>query len=204
MGNLLINNMEDFKKEKENKDIEKDNKKNRDDIEETKEIKSKTEKHKDFQKRIFYLIFAVIFVGLLVPFGAQFLLPFFNPLEKLCSDTVLGSCVDPRIPGAEVWNTYVGIILGVIAVVSSLISLYLGFMTMRDSEETERRTRALLGELEKKVDSIGMEQKQMHDQQNILLNAYQRIDESKNIGSEKISNDLKMGTSSQNKRDRID
>ena len=47
---------------------------------------------------IYILIGIIVLIGAIVPFGAQFVLPFFFP--------------DKQIAGAEVWNQYVSIILG--------------------------------------------------------------------------------------------
>ena len=86
---------------------------------------------------IYILIGIIVLIGAIVPFGAQFVLPFFFP--------------DKQIAGAEVWNQYVSIILGVIATITSIVSLVLGFRSEKESNDTERRTRDLLQEIKGNV-----------------------------------------------------
>lgn len=105
-----------------------------------------------FKNKIYYLIIAVIAIGALVPFAAQFLLPFYNS--------------EISVAGAEVWNQYVSIILGVVATITSIVSLILGFKSEEQSNATERRTRDLLKEIEGKVDLSLQKQDQL---QNSLL-----------------------------------
>lgn len=94
----------------------------------------------------------MIAIGALVPFAAQFLLPFYNS--------------EISVAGAEVWNQYVSIILGVVATITSIVSLILGFKSEEQSNATERRTRDLLKEIEGKVDLSLQKQDQL---QNSLL-----------------------------------
>lgn len=86
---------------------------------------------------IYILIGIIVLIGAIVPFGVQFIFPFFFP--------------DKQIAGAEVWNQYVSIILGVIATITSIVSLVLGFRSEKESNDTERRTRDLLQEIKGNV-----------------------------------------------------
>ncbi|MBE5951827.1 MAG: hypothetical protein E7260_09590 [Lachnospiraceae bacterium] len=101
--------------------------------------------HKKF---IYGAITTIVILGALVPFAAQFILPFFFP--------------ECKIAGAEIWNQYVSIVLGVVATLMSIISLKLSFDNMTQSFESERRTRELFAKLEGHLIDIE------HNQNNLL------------------------------------
>jgi len=63
------------------------------------------------KKRVLTFMFIIILVGLLIPFAAQWI-----------PDEIL-----PWEIHAEIWNSYVSIILGVVATFCSLLSIYLAF-----------------------------------------------------------------------------
>lgn len=89
------------------------------------------------KKSIYILIGIIVLVGAIVPFVAQFILPFFFS--------------DKQVVGAEVWNQYVSIILGVVATITSIVSLVLGIRSEQHSNETEMRTRDLLQRIETRI-----------------------------------------------------
>lgn len=96
---------------------------------------------------IYILIVVIILIGAIVPFGAQFILPFFFP--------------DKQIAGAEVWNQYVSIILGVVATITSIVSLVLGFKSEEQSNATELRTRDVLQRIEARIQLLSQKQDQI-------------------------------------------
>lgn len=99
--------------------------------------RSKTIDHKIF---IYTVITIIAILGALVPFASQFILPFFYPCYK--------------ITGAEVWNQYVSIILGVVATLMSIISLKLSFDNVDQSHITELRNIEILHQIESKLSDI--------------------------------------------------
>lgn len=101
--------------------------------------------HKKF---IYNTILIVTILGAIVPFAAQFILPFFFP----CAN----------IKGVEIWNQYVSIILGVVATLMSVVSLKLSFDNVNQSFETELRTQKLLFDIELHLKDIE------HNQDNYL------------------------------------
>lgn len=118
----------------------------------------KTISHKKF---VYTIILVVTLTGSLVPFAAQFILPFFISESK--------------IAGAEIWNQYVGIILGVVATLMSIVSLKMSFDNVEQSHQTELRTRELLEKIEMHL--TGIEHNQTNyvtkfDFYNMLRNGY--------------------------------
>lgn len=102
---------------------------------------------KNIDKALIYkLILLVIILGAIVPFFAQFILPFFFPKIS--------------IAGAEIWNQYVSIILGVVATIMSVVSLVLGFRSEEQSNATELRTRDLLKSIESNIEVMSQKQEQ--------------------------------------------
>lgn len=93
--------------------------------------------HKKF---VYTSITIITILGAIVPFAAQFILPFFFPNNKLA--------------GAEIWNQYVSIVLGVIATLMSIISLKLSFDNVEQSYETELNTQQLLFDLKLHLNNI--------------------------------------------------
>ena len=96
---------------------------------------------------IYLLVGVIVLIGAIVPFGAQFILPFFFP--------------DKQIAGAEVWNQYVSIILGVVATITSIVSLVLGFKSEEQSNATELRTRDMLQRIEARIQLLSQKQDQI-------------------------------------------
>lgn len=111
---------------------------------------------------IYRLICIIIIIGAIIPFAAQFILPFFFP--------------DRSVAGAEIWNQYVSIILGVVATITSIVSLILGFKSEQQSYETELRTRDVLQRIETSIQLLSQKQDQI--MQNTLLVNYNESKES--------------------------
>lgn len=99
------------------------------------------------KKMIYILIIAVMLIGAIVPFAAQFILPFFYP--------------ENNIVGAEIWNQYVSIILGIVATITSIVSLILGFKSEEQSNATELRTRDMLQHIETRIALMSQKQDQI-------------------------------------------
>ena len=132
------------------------------------------------EKNIYILIGSVILIGGIVPFAAQFICPFFFP--------------EREITGAAVWNQYVSIILGVIATITSVVSLVLGFRNERENYDTERRTRELLHDIKEKVIVLSTKQDVFNGIKNIngdFLNTssinIKRDDAKTNVEDEQIN-----------------
>lgn len=103
----------------------------------TKDQLNGTLSHKWF---VYGTIIICVIIGAIVPFGAQFILPFF--FQEI------------SVAGAEVWNQYVSIILGVVATLMSIISLKLSFDNVEQSHETELRTQQLLFDIQMHLNDI--------------------------------------------------
>ena len=96
------------------------------------------------RKVSFWLIMITIITGGIVPFAAQFLFP------TLFHDYIPA--------GAEVWNQYVSIILGIVATTLSIISLVLCFRSEDRSEKSNTELNETFNRLNDKVDEIGKNQ----------------------------------------------
>lgn len=103
------------------------------------------EAHKDpiilsHKKYVYNVILIISIFGLIVPFAAQFILPFFFSCRK--------------VAGVEIWNQYVSIILGIVATLMSIISLKMSFDNVEQSHQTELKTRDLFHDIEKHLKDI--------------------------------------------------
>lgn len=122
---------------------------------------------------IYILIGVIILIGAIIPFSAQFILSFFFP--------------DKQIAGAEVWNQYVSIILGVVATITSVVSLVLGFRSEEQSYATELRTRDMLQQIETKIQLLSQKQDQ-------IIQSY--LSKNYNEAEQAVSINLASGTNS--------
>lgn len=113
----------------------------------------------DSKVDIYNLLFWIIFLGALVPFAAQFLLPFIFMLQGKST---------PTENGVEVWNTYVSIVLGVVATVTSLISLSLSFKNTDDSNKANVETTKLLAVINERMRVFMDEQENLKEKQEQL------------------------------------
>ena len=93
---------------------------------------------------IYWLIAGVIFIGAIIPLGAQFWLPFFK--ESAFTN------------GAEVWNQYVSIVLGIVATILSIVSLKICFSSEETSKNAEKRTEVIWAKIEGKLDTLSQKQ----------------------------------------------
>ena len=92
----------------------------------------------------FWLILVTIFIGGIVPFAAQFLFP---------------AVFDGYSPiGAEVWNQYVSIILGIVATALSIISLVLCFRSEDRSQNSNSQLQLTFEKLNEKIEDVGRHQ----------------------------------------------
>ena len=92
----------------------------------------------------FWLILLTIFLGGIIPFAAQFLFP---ALFK-----------DYSPVGAEIWNQYVSIILGIVATALSIISLVLCFRSEDRSQTSNNQLQLTFEKLKEKVEDVGRHQ----------------------------------------------
>lgn len=93
-----------------------------------------------FKYRTYQGIIVTILIGIIGPFLAQCILPFFFP--------------EVSIEPLELWNQYVSLILGLVALLMSIVSMYLGFKSSDESYDMERRTRDLFHTVQLELDSI--------------------------------------------------
>lgn len=103
-----------------------------------------------YQKIIFILLCGVILIGGLVPFAAQFICPFIFP--------------DRPIAGAEVWNQYVSIVLGIVATILSIVSLKMCFISEEQTNSTNLRVQKALDDLDKSIGRVSDKQDLIVDQ----------------------------------------
>lgn len=96
------------------------------------------------QALIYRLIFGLSILGLIVPFAAQFVLPFFFP--------------DVNVAGVEVWNQFVGIILGMIATIMSIVSLVLCYRSDHNSTEAYHKIELTLEVMNTTLNNISKKQ----------------------------------------------
>ncbi len=89
---------------------------------------------------VFLLILILSVLGLIAPFAAEFILPFFFKSDK--------------IAGITVWNQFVSMILGVIAAIMSVVSLILCYRSEDKSDESYSKIDKMLSRLEIKVDDL--------------------------------------------------
>ena len=98
--------------------------------------------------KTFVFLGIIIVIGGLVPFGAQFLIPLFN--ENI------------NIVGAEIWNQYVSIILGIVATILSVVSLKMCFASDEQARNTELRTQETLDKIDARIQLLSQKQDQLY------------------------------------------
>lgn len=89
---------------------------------------------------VFLLILIFGILGLIVPFAAEFILPFFFESKK--------------IEGITVWNQFVSMILGIIATIMSVVSLVLCYQSEDKSNEAYSKIDKMLSALDIKMDDL--------------------------------------------------
>ena len=126
-----------------------------------------------YRDRIYGFVTFVIFFGGIVPFATQFLLPMIGSFT--------GKEINPY--GAEVWNQFVSIALGIVATILSIVSMYLGFKNSDESRAIEKNRQSAISRLEDKLDDRIQE---ILAREHELLNA---INETKSESKQKKSGD---------------
>lgn len=134
---------------------------------------SNSEPELRYRDRIYGFVTFVIFFGGIVPFATQFLLPMIGSL--------IGKEINPY--GAEVWNQFVSIALGIVATILSIVSMYLGFKNSDESRAIEKNIQSAISRLEDKLDDRIQE---ILAREHELLNA---INETKSESKQKKSGD---------------
>lgn len=110
--------------------------------------------------RVLLFMFAVIFVGLLVPFAAQWF-----PLSFIPWDT-----------HAEIWNNYVSIILGIIATLCSLLSIYLAFYAQNQTTISNNNTIDDFNMIRKEIKESSVKMTIIEEKTNRILDDLYRLD----------------------------
>ena len=99
------------------------------------------------KRNIYWFIEIIIFIGILVPFACQFVIPLFVEAKD--------------ISGVEVWNQFVSMILGIVATILSIVSLKMGFDSAESARNTELKTQSVLDGIEEKICILSERQEQM-------------------------------------------
>lgn len=99
------------------------------------------------KRNIYWFIGIIIFIGILVPFACQFIIPLFNETKN--------------ISGVEVWNQFVSIVLGIVATILSIVSLKMGFDSAESARTTELKTQSVLDSIDEKICILSERQEQM-------------------------------------------
>lgn len=116
----------------------------------------------NFKNMMYKVIAIILCIGAIGPFLAQCILPFFID-ESI------------QIDSLQLWNQYVSMILGLVALLMSIVSMYLGFKNSDDSASSERRTRNLIGGLDKELREILSDQKQILEAQKNIVNEQRQM-----------------------------
>lgn len=90
------------------------------------------------KKRTLGFMLLIIFIGLIVPFGAQFW-----PL--------------PWELHSEMWNAYTSIILGVVATVCSLLSIYMSFYSLQQTFDSNNNTIDDMNSIRQEIQSLAIQ-----------------------------------------------
>lgn len=83
----------------------------------------KTNKHnKEYSMKqwVLRLVISIIVIGLILPLFAEIIVGIFWP---------------NNVKGIEVWNQFISVVLGIVATVLSMVSIFLGFKSYDDSAE---------------------------------------------------------------------
>lgn len=99
------------------------------------------------KRNIYWFIGIIIFIGILVPFAYQFIIPLFVEAKD--------------ISGVEIWNQFVSMILGIVATILSIVSLKMGFDSAESARVTELKTQSVLDSIDEKICILSERQEQM-------------------------------------------
>lgn len=113
------------------------------------------------KRNIYWFIGVIIFIGILVPFACQFVIPLFIETKD--------------ISGIEVWNQFVSMILGIVATILSIVSLKMGFDSAESARVTELKTQSVLDSIDEKICILSERQEQMVKSINEMRNKTDNI-----------------------------
>lgn len=99
------------------------------------------------KRNIYWFIGIIIFIGILIPFACQFVIPLFIETKN--------------ISGVEVWNQFTSMILGIVATILSIVSLKMGFDSAETARITELKTQSVLDSIDEKICILSERQEQM-------------------------------------------
>lgn len=99
------------------------------------------------KRNIYWFIGIIIFIGILIPFGCQFVIPLFIETKN--------------VSGVEVWNQFTSMILGIVATILSIVSLKMGFDSAETARITELKTQSVLDSIDEKICILSERQEQM-------------------------------------------
>ena len=112
------------------------------------------------KKRTLIFMFIIIFVGLLVPFAAQWI-----PEEYL-----------PWEIQADIWNSYVSIILGIVATFCSLLSIYLAFYAQNQTIKSNNDTIDDFNEIRREINNSVLRLGYIEKMMDIIHDDIRRMD----------------------------
>lgn len=112
------------------------------------------------KKRTLTFMFVIIFVGLLVPFVAQWV-----PEEYLPWDIQ-----------ADIWNSYVSIILGIVATFCSLLSIYLAFYAQNQTIKSNKDTIDDFNEIRREINNSVLRLGYIEKMMDIIHDDIRRMD----------------------------
>lgn len=112
-------------------------------------VKREVEKSQNFKNNIFTLIIIIAIIGLIIPYSGEVILPFF--------------CSKEKIQGIQVWNQFVSMILGVVATIMSIVSLYLCFKSEEKSTIVNHQIEKNLALLSEQVKNLSVKQDHLDD-----------------------------------------
>ncbi len=98
---------------------------------------------------VYRMILTLALIGLIVPFAAEAILPFFFP--------------DQQLEGIETWNQYVSMILGIVAAIMSVVSLVLCYRSERQSNEAYHKTDKALALMQLQLRDIRQKQDEINN-----------------------------------------
>ena len=134
-------------------------------------MNKKNKKYVPTRVLVYRLVFGLSIIGLIVPFAAEFVLPFFFK--------------DVEIAGVSVWNQYISMILGVVAAIMSVVSLVLCY-------QSEKNTTTAYHQIEKTLAIMQAELKSISKKQDDISNNVQRTNKvqmDNTVGAGAVAND---------------
>lgn len=125
--------------------------------------------HKQYglNKWVFRLILFTIFLGIIVPFATEAILPIFFQIEP---------------SGLNTWNQFASIILGIIATVLSIVSIIMGFKNYEDTLAVQEKYMEAL----QKISNMAQDLTQVRDEVKRMA-ALRRDVEDVEVPSSKVS-----------------